>query len=140
MTDGIWNFYFEAPIGTRILRSRFYGITNFEENLWWSYEHKKWLPLEECGTKGISSTLHCRSFKAFKSHLRRHPELQTAKTVVLVSRFVGHNITAIWFKELKVRTVGRFVLNGRLRGVTPRMVVIDDPHRYLSNSVGSAGL
>lgn len=126
MTEGQWQFYFEAPKGTRILSSRFHGITNFEENLWWSYEHKKWLPLEECGTKGASTTLHCRSFKAFKSHLRKHPELQTVKTVVLASRFMGHNITARWFKELRVRAVGRFV--------------IKDSNRYLSKLVGSAGL
>ena len=126
MIYGEWNFYFEAPKGTRILRSRFYGITNFEENLWWSYEHKKWLPLEECGTKGASTTLHCRSFKAFKSHLRRHPELREVKTVVLASRFMRHNITAIWRKELRVRAVGRFV--------------IKDPTRYLTKLVGSAGL
>ena len=110
MSEGIWEFYFEAPKGKRILRSRFLGITNFEADLWWSYEHKKWLPLEECGTKGVSSTFHCRSFKAFKSHLRQHPELQAVKTVVLVSRFMGHNITAIWFKELKARPFGRFVV------------------------------
>jgi len=124
MTEGQWQFYFEAPKGTRILRSRFHGITNFEENLWWSYEHKKWLPLEECGVKGASTTLHCRSFKAFKSHLKRHPELQAAKEVVLVSRFMGHNITAIWRKELRVRAFGRFV--------------IKDPNRYLSKLVGRA--
>jgi hypothetical protein len=126
MSEVQWQFYFDAPKGTRILNSRFHGITNFEENLWWSYEHKKWLPMDECGVKGASSTVHCRSFKAFKSHLRRHPELQTAKTVVLVSRFMGHNITARWFKELRVRAVGRFV--------------IKDPNCYLSKLVGSAGL
>ena len=136
MTEGQWQFYFEAPKGTRILRSRFHGITNFEENLWWSYEHKKWLPLEECGTKGATTTLHCRSFKAFKSHLRRHPELRAVKTVILASRFIGHHITAQWVdnrlvedqwaEELGVPTVGRFV--------------IKDPYRYLSQLVGSAGL
>jgi hypothetical protein len=82
--------------------------------------------LEECGKKGASTTLHCRSFKAFKSHLRKHPELQAVKTVVLISRFMGHNITARWFNELRVRAVGRFV--------------IKDPNRYLSKLVGSAGL
>jgi hypothetical protein len=126
MSEGQWNFYFDAPKGTRILRSRFHGITNFEENLWWSYEHKQWLPLEECGVQGASSTAPCRSFKAFKSHLRRHPELQTGETITLASWFVGHDITARWSKELRVRAVGRFV--------------IKDTNRYLSKLVGSAGL
>ena len=89
-----WQFYFDAPKGTRILRSRFFGITTFDLNLWWSCEHKKWLPLEECGVQGASSTAPCRSFKAFKGHLRRHPELQTGGNVTLCSRFVGHDITA----------------------------------------------
>lgn len=110
MSDGRWEFYFEAPKGKRILRSRFHGITNFEANLWWSYEHKKWLPLEECGGQGASTTAPCRSFKAFKSHLKRHPELQTVGEMVLVSRFMGHNVTSIWFKRLMARPVGRFVV------------------------------
>ena len=110
MSDGQWQFYFDAPKGTRILRSRFHGITNFSMDLWWSYEHEKWLPLAECGTKGASSTVHCRSFKAFKSHLRRHPELQTGETVTLASRFGGHDIHARWSEEPKARIVGRFVI------------------------------
>lgn len=126
MTEGQWQFYFDAPKGTRILRSRFHGITQFSMDLWWSYEHKKWLPMAECGTKGASSTVHCRSFKAFKSHLRRHPELQTGETITLASRFGGYDIHARWSKEPKPRIFGRFV--------------IKDPNRYLSKLVGSAGL
>ena len=118
MSDGHWNFYFDAPKGTRILRSRFIGISTFELNLWWSYEHKKWCPMFECGVEGASSTVHCNSFKAFKSHLRRHPELQTGDNVYLCSRFVGHDITARWSKEPKARAavVGRFVVIRRTGG------------------------
>lgn len=126
MTDGRWIFYFDAPCGSRILRSRFIGISTFDHNLWWSYEHKKWLPLDECGVQGASSMFRCHSFKAFKSHLRRHPELQTSGSVTLCSRFVGYDISATWFKEFRARPVGRFV--------------VTDPNRYLSNLVGSAGL
>jgi hypothetical protein len=126
MTEGQWQFYFDAPKGKRILRSRFIGITHFSMELWWSYEHKKWLPMDECGVQGASSTAPCRSFKAFKSHLRRHPELQTGATITLASWFGGHDIHARWSKELKARPLGRFV--------------IDDQNRYLSRLVGSAGL
>jgi hypothetical protein len=94
MTGGQWQFYFEAPKRKRILRRGFLGITTFELNLWWSHEHEKWLPLGECGDQGASSTVPCRSFKAFKSHLRRHPELQAEGVVMLASWFVGHSITA----------------------------------------------
>ena len=128
MSEGQWQFYFDAPKGTRILRSRFHGITSLSMDLWWSYEHKKWLPMAECGTKGACTTVPCRSFKAFKSHLRRHPELQTGETITLASRFGGYDIHARWSEELKARVavVGRFV--------------IKDPDRYLSQLVGSAGL
>jgi hypothetical protein len=125
MSEGQWLFYFDAPKGTRILRSRFHGITSFSMDLWWSYEHKKWLPMAECGTKGASSTLHCRSFKAFKSHLRRHPELQTGETITLASRFGGYDIHARWYPKL--------------RGSSVHMVIVDEFH-YLSKLVGSAGL
>jgi hypothetical protein len=82
--------------------------------------------MAECGVKGASSTVRCHSFKAFKSHLRRHPELQTGDNVYLCSRFVGHDITARWSKELKARPLFRFV--------------VKDPNRHLSKLVGSAGL
>jgi hypothetical protein len=125
MSEGQWQFYFEAPKGTRILRSRFIGITHFDLDLWWSYEHKQWLPLEECGVQGASSTAPCRSFKAFKSHLRRHPELQTGETITLASRFGGHDIHARWYPKLS--------------GYSVHMVIVDEFHP-LSKAVGSAGL
>ena len=126
MADGEWMFHFEAPKGTRILSSRFHGISTFDLGLWWSYEYEKWLPLHECGTKGATSTVPCRSFKAFKGHLRRHPELEAAGRVFLGSRFKGYDIVACWSQELKARVVGRFV--------------IKDQNRHLSKLVGSAGL
>jgi hypothetical protein len=125
MSEGQWQFYFDAPKGTRILRSRFHGITTFSMDLWWSYEHKKWLPMAECGVKGACTTVPCRSFKAFKSHLRRHPELQTGETITLASRFGGHDIHARWYPKL--------------RGSSVHMVIVDEFH-YLSKLVGSAGL
>ena len=138
MTEGHWNFYFEAPKGSRILRRGFFGISMFEGDLWWSHQHKKWLPLGECGVEGASSTAPCRSFKAFKSHLRRHPELQTGVRVHLSSRFVGYDVSAIWSKELRSRPVGRFVTS-TLSGKSMRMIVVDE-YGYLPQMVGSAGL
>jgi hypothetical protein len=91
-----WIFEFQAPVGSRILNSRFIGVTNYYGDLWWSHEHKKWLPLFEVGNEGASNFADCRSFKAFKKHLKRHPELKEADFVVLVSRFIGHNIAARW--------------------------------------------
>lgn len=96
----MWHFEFEAPVGTRILSSRFMGITHYEENLWWSYDYKKWTTLEECmkSKDGASNTVPCRSFKAFKKHLKNHPELKVVDEVILVSRFIGHCIKAKWIE------------------------------------------
>ena len=91
---GKWVYEFEAPVGTRILSSRFIGITTLHLEYWWSYQHKKWLPIAQQGDEGASSTVHCNSFKAFKRHLKHHHELIYAEKVILVSRFIGHNITA----------------------------------------------
>lgn len=76
---------FDAPAGTRVLRSRFFGITNFD-GLWWSYRQRKWV--EDLVGAG-SSHAPCGSYKAFLRHIRKHPELTSA---TLVSRFVGHDI------------------------------------------------
>jgi len=125
LAEGKWLFYFDAPKGTRILSSRFIGITMFSIDLWWSYEHKKWLPMAEYGNKGASSTVHCNSFKAFKRHLRRHPELQTGETITLASKFGGYDIHARWWPKLSGRSA--------------HMVVVDEFH-HLSKAYGSAGL
>jgi hypothetical protein len=125
MSEGHWQFYFDAPKGSRILRSRFIGITLHSLSHWWSYEHKKWCPMFECGLEGASSTVPCRSFKAFKSHLRRHPELQTGETVTLASRFGGYDIHARWYPKLS--------------GSSVHMIIVDEFH-HLSKAYGSAGL
>lgn len=95
----MWHFEFDAPVNTRILRSHFVGITHFGAaqsdsfpKSW--FDGNKWVD----NPTGYASTLcRCGSFKAFKRHLRKHPELQGVDGyVVLVSRFVGHNIIARW--------------------------------------------
>lgn len=98
----MWHFEFEAPVGTRILSSRFIGVTGIAwSDMWWSHTHKKWLTIKECEEcNGDCSTIkYVRSFKAFKRHLRKHPELQAYSEVVLVSRYAGYNIRAFWRTE-----------------------------------------
>ena len=94
-----WVFEFEAPKGKRILSSRFMGIKNYHQDIWWSLEHKKWVPSSQIEDGWVSNKADCRSFKSFKKHLQRHPELRFVGYVVLVSRFVGYNITARWEKK-----------------------------------------
>lgn len=91
----MWKFEFEAPTGTRILK-RFFGATTFGSDIWFVDELNKWMPIGHVPDDyGCSSHVTCRSFKAFKRHLRKHPELRGLE-VVLTSRFEGHNVTARW--------------------------------------------
>lgn len=82
---------FDAPVGHR-LHKRFWGITNNSADLWWSLDERRWMPYEQ--GKSLSNMAHCRSVRAFKRHLRRHPELAGSE-VTLVSRFVGFDIVAV---------------------------------------------
>lgn len=95
-----WAFAFEAPFGARILSSRFMWITHFDASidLWWSDKLQKWASLTELQDNNSDATNgpSCRSFKAFKRHLRKHPELQQLDEVILVSRYRGYDIIAKW--------------------------------------------
>lgn len=88
---------FEAPLGERILRRRSIGITTFptdseQPGLWWSYEKRQWT--EEPIGGGYSTHCDCSSYKAFLRHLKKHKEQLKGYEVILVSRYVGHDITA----------------------------------------------
>ena len=97
----MWQFEFEAPVKTRILRNHFFGIQHYSVvDKWFSPGQKKWLPVDDIEREqGFSNTANCRSFKAFKRHLRKNPELQECGEVVLQSRFMGHNIIARWVEK-----------------------------------------
>lgn len=95
----MWKYSFDAEPGTRVLRSRFIGITHFTRvtDLWWYDAQRRWCKPSEVGvTDWYGNTAPCNSFKAFKRHLRKHPELRTVDEVILVSRFKGHDIRATW--------------------------------------------
>ena len=97
----MWQFEFEAPVQTRILRNHFFGIQHYGKDgmvdKWFANVQKKWLaPSAIDSSEGYSNTANCRSFKAFKRHLRKNPELQECSPVVLVSRFADHSIIARW--------------------------------------------
>jgi hypothetical protein len=99
----MWQFEFEAPVKTRILRNHFFGIQHYCKDgmvdKWFAETQKKWLKRSNIDpSEGFSNTAKCRSFKAFKRHLRKNPELQECSPVVLVSRFMGHSVIARWVK------------------------------------------
>ena len=82
-------YTFDKPKGQR-LHKRFIWITNFD-GLWWSYKHRQWY--QDTPPSGDYSTCcRCRSLKAFKRHLRKHPEIRGK--AILVSRFIGYNVYA----------------------------------------------
>lgn len=96
-----WEYKFDRPAGLRILRSRFIGIIHFNGDLWWSDDAQCWARPEEFHEAGIgySNTAPCNSFKAFKRHLRRHPNLAECGEVILVSRFRDCDIRAVLIRE-----------------------------------------
>ena len=90
----MWKYEFEAPVGTRVLK-RFFGVTNYED-LWFCSELNEWVNIDGVPENyGASTHALCRSFKAFKRHLRKHPELRGTE-VILTSRFMDHNVIARW--------------------------------------------
>jgi hypothetical protein len=94
----MWKFTFDAPAGSRILRSRFIGIIHFATaNLWWSDDQRAWMSPDDMLDNAVyGNTAPCNSFKAFKRHLRKHPVLRELDEVILVSRFRDHDIRAKW--------------------------------------------
>ncbi len=95
--SGKWVFTFDAPVHSRILRSKFSGVANRPGNLWWYENSRQWCdPMKMRNGEGYTNIARCRSFAAFERHLRKHPELRRAGEVVLVSNFQGHDIRAIW--------------------------------------------
>jgi len=70
----------------------FCSITNFD-GLWWLVDSKVWVkdlpsPLTEVATTSVD----CKTLRAFRRHLRNHPEIQGK--AVLVSRYKGYDVYA----------------------------------------------
>lgn len=88
-------YIFEAENGKRILRGRFFGVMldyASEPTLWWCHDTRRWLPADEIAGPS-SNVAPCRSFKAFKRHVRKHHADLAGRRVTLVSRFIGHSVT-----------------------------------------------
>ena len=70
---------FLAPAGLRLHRY-FYGVmVDFDSPMkgyWWSDHYKKWMLLDDIDKGSCSSHFGpCRTLRAFKRHLRNHPEI-----------------------------------------------------------------
>lgn len=100
-----WQFTFESHENgyAQSYKHRFGGwwvgvncINNEQESLWWSNEIKKWVTYDKIGDKGGSN--HCQigtGLRAFKRHLRNHPELQGYE-VYYASRLRNNDIKAVF--------------------------------------------
>ena len=90
---------FDAGLRERVLNSRFMGITTFgltdnRPSLWWCHKSRRWVTSTVDATKGASTHAPCRSYKAFRRHLKKHAAELQGYDVVLVSRFQDQNVTA----------------------------------------------
>ena len=80
---------FEASKGSRIL-NRFLWVEVYGYMFY--YPQREWLRDPPDEYEYSSSSVRCRSFRAFKRFARKHPELKGK--LRLVSRFCGHDINA----------------------------------------------
>ena len=82
---------FEAQRGNRVHRY-FVGVTNFS-GMWWMPSSRKWIQgLPQKLSEDVWSSARCRTIRAFRRHLRKHPEIRGK--AVLVSRFYGCDVRA----------------------------------------------
>ena len=63
----------------------------YDESLWWDYEQQIWT---ENPIGSSSNCKDCHSIKAFKRHIRKHPEIKDHKAI-LVSEFKGCDVEYI---------------------------------------------
>lgn len=89
-------FVFAAPAGQRLLR-RGDSVRCFTTKLWWVKETRQWRPIDhpEAARYGCSTHAPCRTFKAFKRHLRRHADVFAGHEVHFVSRYEDGMVTAV---------------------------------------------
>ena len=87
----MWKITYDKPAGERCNKLGLW-IQVYGDVCWWNYDQRKWLP-DPSGA--CSNAKGCKTLKAFKRHLRKHPELK-GQEVILCSRYVGYDITANW--------------------------------------------
>lgn len=103
MTYEKMELIYDAPVGTRIKRSRFIGTTAgwtarrdevpTDRILWWNMDRRRWELYKDC--KGCNISSHCdepRSVKAFLRHVKKHRMELAGYRISLHSRFIGHDI------------------------------------------------
>lgn len=77
-----------------VLRRYFWDVTCItppgEKHLWWSDRDRKWATIEEHTDPHLSTHAPCRTVKAFKRMLRKHPHI--IGRAVLVNKYIGYDV------------------------------------------------
>lgn len=82
---------YQKPKGQRI-NYGFFGINSFLL-YWWCFDCKRWFRADEWDLHENcqkSTTMPCRTVKAYKRAIRKHPEIK--KNSILVSKWSGYNV------------------------------------------------
>ncbi len=79
---------FDKPKGQRLHKQFVWVEVN---GLWWDLRAKRWIETAR-SDMDYSSCRWCRSLRAFRRMLRKHPHIKGRAT--LVSRYVGYNVYA----------------------------------------------
>lgn len=79
---------FQKPKGQRI--HRYFIWVTAKPGLWWVPSIRKWKYSNEIKDVDCQSCYPCRTVKAFKRHIRKHPEIKGRAT--LVSRYSGYDV------------------------------------------------
>lgn len=79
---------FEAPKGKRLHRY-FWAVTSLNGELWWCHQNHTWVGYEEVFAGG-STHAPCKTLRAFKRMLRKHPKL--VGNCVLVNKYKGYDV------------------------------------------------
>jgi len=74
------------------LKKQFFDIT-VEGSVWWVPQMKLWYAIDNI-PKGMNfqSFCPCKSVKAFKRHVRKHPEVSCAYNLRLNSKYIGYSV------------------------------------------------
>jgi len=83
---------YDKPKGKRFNKY----FTHIEtENYWWSYKYKRWILNEnkQFYDGNFSNYYNCKSVKAFKRHIKNHPEL--SGEVILFNKYDGYDVKVI---------------------------------------------
>lgn len=93
-----YELVYDQPLGRRLHKVGFWWVTTTKGDLWWNGILGVWEPLGIHKEHSHSTHAPCKSLKAFKRMLKKHPHLVECEPV-LVNRYsdlktgVGYNIT-----------------------------------------------